>query len=82
MITVRCKVCNVELTSNTKIQCCGCENMMKIVDNSIGAMNLDLVEIVNNSYQFQKKSILSKEDLKFQESRKQRKVRKIEFEER
>ena len=82
MITVRCKVCNVELTSTTKIQCCGCENMMKIVDDSVGAMNLDLVEIVNNSYQSQKKNILSKEDLKFQESRKQRKVRKIEFEER
>ena len=82
MTTVRCKNCNVELTSTSKVQCCGCDNQMMIVDDKIGAVNLDLVEIVNTSYKKEEKNVLSSEDLKYQESRRTRKVRRIDFEEK
>ena len=82
MTTVRCKNCNVELTSTSKVQCCGCDNQMMIVDDKIGAVNLDLVEIVNTSYKKEDKNVLSNEDLKYQESRRTRKVRRIDFEEK
>jgi len=82
MTTVRCKNCNVELTSTSKVQCCGCDNQMTIVDDKIGAVNLDLVEIVNTSYKKEDKNLLSKEDLQYQESRRTRKVRRIDFEEK
>ena len=82
MITVRCKNCNVELTSTSKVQCCGCDNQMMVVDDKIGAVNLDLVEIVNTSYKKEDKNVLSNEDLKYQESRRTRKVRRIDFEEK
>jgi len=82
MITVRCKNCNVELTSTSKVQCCGCDNQMMLVDDKIGAVNLDLVEIVNTSYKKGDKNFLSNEDLQYQESRRTRKVRRIDFEEK
>ncbi len=82
MTTVRCKNCNVELTSTSKVQCCGCDNQMMIVDDKIGAVNLDLVEIVNTSYKKEGKNVLSNEDLQYQESRRTRKVRRIDFEEK
>jgi hypothetical protein len=82
MIRIRCKNCNVELTSTKKVQCCGCDNQMMIVDDKIGAINLDLVEIVNTSYKKNTNTILSNEDLQYQESRRTRKVRKMNFEER
>ena len=83
MITVRCKNCNVELTSTSKVQCCGCNNQMMIVDDKIGAIDLDNVEIVDNSYrQKQVKNVLNAEDLRYQESRRARKVKRIDFEER
>ena len=83
MTTVRCKNCNVELTSTSKVQCCGCNNQMMIVDDKIGAINLDNVEIVDNSYrQKQVKNVLNAEDLRYQESRRARKVKRIDFEER
>ena len=82
MTTVRCKNCNVELTSTSKVQCCGCDNKMMIVDDKIGAVNLDLVEIVNTSYKKGNKNVLSNEDLQYQESRRTRKVRRIDFEEK
>ncbi len=83
MITVRCKNCNVELTSTSKVQCCGCNNQMMIVDDKIGAINLDNVEIVDGSYRHkQVKNVLNAEDLRYQESRRARKVKRIDFEER
>ena len=55
---------------------------MMIVDDKIGAINLDLVEIVNTSYKKDTNTILSNEDLQYQESRRTRRVRKMNFEER
>ena len=82
MLLIRCKNCNKQLESHpTKTRSCQCENLTSIRGTSISAKNLSLVEIIQN-YQEIQQPILSKKDLEFQEQRKQRKVRRLEFEER
>jgi hypothetical protein len=82
MLKIRCKNCNIELESHpTKTKCCGCENMTTVRGENISGINLNLVEIIYSEYN--KKStnaVLSNQDLAFQEERKNRKVRKMEFE--
>ena len=48
MITVRCKQCGKELISTSKIQFCGCPNQMRVVDDKVGAVDLDKVVMVSN----------------------------------
>ena len=62
MLVVKCKVCGKELTSTTKVQCCGCPNMMKVVDDKVGAVNLDEVILISSDYK-EKKSKLSASDM-------------------
>jgi hypothetical protein len=81
MITVRCKQCGTELTSSGKVQFCGCPNQMRVVDDKVGAIDLNKVVMVK-SVQQKKTSKLSAEDLAYQEARRQRKVRRLDFEER
>ena len=78
-LIVRCKVCNKELTSSTKIQVCGCPNRMEVCNNKISAIDLKKVVVVEYEGSKQR-SLFSKEDLEYQESRRQRKVRKLDFE--
>lgn len=81
MITIRCKNCNVILESHpTQTKCCGCDNLTTIKNETISALDLTKVEIVSNIIKKEKKQFLSKEDLVFQESRKNRKIKKLEFE--
>ena len=82
MITIRCKECRKELTSTSKIQFCGCPNQMSVVDNKIGAKDLDKVVIVSNNVERKIDSHFSSQELIYQEERRRRKVRRIEFEER
>ena len=49
MITVRCKECGKELTSTSKVQFCGCPNQMRVVDNKVGAVDLDKVVMVSSN---------------------------------
>ena len=80
MITVRCKECRKELTSTSKIQFCGCPNQMSIVDNKIGAKDLDKVVMVTNEVEKKIDSHFSRSELLYQEERRKRKVRKLNFE--
>jgi hypothetical protein len=81
MITIRCKNCNAILESHpTQTKCCGCDNLTTIKNETISALDLTKVEIVSNIIKKEKKQFLSKEDLVFQESRKNRKIKKLEFE--
>jgi hypothetical protein len=82
MIVVRCKECGTELTSSSKVQFCGCPNQMRVVDDKIGAVNLDKVVMVSNNVERKIDSHFSKEELQYQEERRRRKVRRIQFEER
>ena len=58
---------------------CGCPNQMMIVDDKIGAVDLDQV-VMLNSYSGKKGNVLSSEDVQWQEQRRKRKVRKLDFE--
>jgi hypothetical protein len=79
MITVRCRDCNKELTSTNKTQTCGCSNMMTIKGDSVSAVDLSRVVMVNST-QKEQKNVLSSSDLAYQEARRQRKVRRLDFE--
>ena len=81
MLVVRCKVCGKELSSNNgKSQCCGCSNMTSIVGDKITAKDLGQVVIVNMTTNKNTETSLSDSDIAWQEERRQRKVRKLDFE--
>ena len=80
MITIRCKECKTELTSSGKIQFCGCPNQMSIVDNKIGAKDLDKVVMVSNNVENKIDSHFSRSELLYQEERRRRKVKRLDFE--
>lgn len=82
MLSVRCKTCNRELTSSSKTQCCGCPNMMTVRDDQVSANDLSKVVWLNYKDNLKNNNILTKNDLEYQESRRKRKVRKLNFEER
>ena len=82
MLKIRCKMCNKELHSHpTQIKCCVCDNLTTVKDDKITALDLSLVELISNTNQKNNSSsVFTREDLAYQESRRNRKVRKMEFE--
>jgi hypothetical protein len=80
MIVVRCKECGTELTSSSKVQFCGCPNQMRVVDDKVAAIDLDKVVMVTNNLERKIDSHFSKEELLYQEERRRRKVRRLDFE--
>jgi hypothetical protein len=81
MISIRCKDCNKELVGHpTKTITCGCSNMATIRGDKISALDLSRVVMLNSLKETQKTNVLSSQDLAFQEARRQRKVRKFDFE--
>ena len=80
MITVRCKECGAELISSNKIQFCGCPNQMRVEGNKVGALDLDKVVMVTNNVERRIDSHFSREELLYQEQRRRRKVKKLDFE--
>ena len=82
MLTARCKLCNKELTSTSRIQFCGCPNQMRVLDDHIGAIDLSQVVLIKHKESIKYNGILTADDLKYQEERRKRKVRRIKFEER
>jgi hypothetical protein len=80
MITVRCKECKTELTSSSKLQFCGCPNQMSLLENKIGAKDLEKVVMVTNNVERKIDSHFSREELLYQEERRRRKVKRLDFE--
>jgi len=80
MITIRCKECKTELISSSKIQFCGCPNQMSLIDNKIGAKDLEKVVMVSNNIENKIDSHFSRSELLYQEERRRRKVRRLDFE--
>ena len=80
-LRIRCRSCGKEIECHhTKTISCGCPNMATIRGDKISAVDLGQI-VMLNSYQNQSKSsVLSNEDLAFQEARRQRKVRRLDFE--
>ena len=80
MLTVRCKQCGVELTSTHKSQLCGCPNQMEVIEDKITACDLSKVVITNSSKEIKSDSVLKPEDIAWQEQRRKRKVKRLDFE--
>ena len=80
MLTVRCRKCGKQLTSSPKIQVCGCANRLQLHDEPISAIDLSQVVIVDSDTKKESTTILNPQDLAFQEERRKRKVRKLDFE--
>ena len=81
MISIRCKECNKELVGHpTKTITCGCSNMATIRGDKISALDLSRVVMLNSLKENQTKSVLTSQDIAWQEARRQRKVRRLDFE--
>jgi len=81
MISIRCKDCNKELTGHqSKTVTCGCPNMATIRGDKISALDLSRIVMLNSIQKEQKTNVLSSQDIAWQEARRQRKVRKLDFE--
>ena len=79
-IKVRCRSCGKELIGHpSKAVSCGCTNMTTIRGDKISAVDLSQV-VMLNSYTSKKENVLTQDDIRWQEERRQRKVRKMNFE--
>jgi len=77
---VRCKCCNRELRSHpVKTVTCGCPNSLTLRGEVITAVDLSEVVIVEGLLGNKKPDTISKEDMVWQENRRKRKVRKLDF---
>ena len=80
-IKIRCRSCSRELEGHqTKTVSCGCPNMATIRGDRVSAVDLSEVVMLNSYQPENKKGVLSHQDIEWQEQRRQRKVRKIDFE--
>ena len=82
MLVVRCRQCNKELSgSSGQSRSCGCPNMTTIKGDSVTAVDLTRVIMVNSGKANHKSTdVLSPQELAWQEERRKRKVRKLDFE--
>tara|TARA_B100000003_G_scaffold176658_1_gene165986 strand:- start:286 stop:543 length:258 start_codon:yes stop_codon:yes gene_type:complete len=80
-IKVRCRSCGKELEGHpSKTVSCGCPNMATIRGDKISAVDLSEVVMLNFNQPKDKKGVLTQQDIEWQEQRRQRKVRKMNFE--
>ena len=79
MIIVRCKKCNTEVKSNSQSKSCGCPNMLTVTGDTFSAVDLTSVIVVRSNQDKQKDGLTS-QDLAWQEQRRKRKVRRMDFE--
>ena len=79
-IRVRCRSCGKELEGHSgKTYSCGCPNMTTIKGDSVTARDLSLVVMLHTGTHSERDS-LTPGDLQWQEERRRRKVRKLDFE--
>lgn len=78
---VRCRECNRELSSHPgKTKCCGCSNMTTLTGDSVTAVDLTKVVMIDSGNKKKDKNVLSDSDIAWQEQRRKRKIRKMDFE--
>ena len=76
MIVVRCKDCNTEVVDGKS---CGCPNMVTVKGDVVSAIDLTRTIMVRSN-KVEEKTALTAEDLAYQEKRRKRKVRKLNYE--
>ncbi len=80
-LRIRCRSCGRELEGyHSKTVTCGCPNMATIRSDKISAVDLSNVVMLNSYHTKTKSSVLTNEDIQWQEARRQRKVRRLDFE--
>ena len=80
-LKIRCRTCGREIEGHpTKTVTCGCSNMATIRGDKISALDLSQVVMLNSLKENQKKGVLTSQDIAWQEARRQRKVRRLDFE--
>ncbi len=81
MLTIRCKECGKEVIGHsTQARSCGCPNMATVKGESITAVDLGKVIMLTSRKSEEKDNSLTPGDLQWQEERRKRKVRKLDFE--
>ena len=81
MLSIRCKECGREVSGHpTQARSCGCPNMATVMGDSITAVDLNKVVMLNSGKRMEKDNSLTPGDLQWQEERRKRKVRKLDFE--
>ena len=81
MLSIRCKECGREVSGHpTQARSCGCPNMATVKGESITAVELNKVIMLNSGKSMEKDNSLTPGDLQWQEERRKRKVRKLDFE--
>ena len=81
MLSIRCKECGREVSGHpTQARSCGCPNMATVKGDSITAVDLNRVVMLNSGKRIEKDNSLTPQDMQWQEDRRKRKVRKLDFE--
>ena len=79
-LRVRCRSCGKELEGHpSKTYSCGCPNMTTIRGDSVTAVDLSEVVMLQSPIH-NKDTGLTSQDLQWQEDRRKRKVRRLDFE--
>ena len=79
-LRVQCRVCGKELQGNSgKTYSCGCPNMTTIKGDSVTALDLSRVVMINSG-KSKENALFTPSELAWQEERRKRKVRKLDFE--
>ena len=80
MLKVRCRSCGKEVEGHShQTKSCGCPNMTTVTGDNISARDMSKVVMLNSGVKKEKDS-LTPQDLQWQEERRKRKVRKLDFE--
>ena len=67
MLVVQCKDCRKELSSSSQSKSCGCPNMMTIKGDSVTAVDLSRVVMIQSNHKNEKSNGLTSQDLLWQE---------------
>ena len=80
-LRIRCRSCGKEIEGHpSKMVTCGCPNMATIRGDKISAVDLSNIVMLNSYGNKSKSNVLTQEDILWQEARRQRKVKRLDFE--
>ena len=80
-IKVRCRSCGKEVEGAAgRAVSCGCPNRVTVVGDVVSAVDMDKVVMLNSYTSKKEKEGLTDQDLLWQEQRRRRKVRRLDFE--
>ena len=80
-LKIKCRSCGKELEGRSgRSYSCGCPNMTTIKGDSVTARDLSQVIMLTTPHKEVGRGVLQPEDIKWQEERRKRKVRRLDFE--